>query len=190
MTQPVDPLHWKIKDLEALRKGVDVDTPLSREFLAAALLDSNTSVDLDQSAVVAKAHLDFQHDCVLCRGSLLGELSLQCQRCLAPAKVPVQASLNMTFVPAGGALPVRHDEGSFDPSDPDDVDYAHHDRETVDLRPVVREYLLLSLPITVLCQEECRGLCPSCGIDLNTSTCTCQQRVPLSPFSALAKLKI
>ena len=188
MTQLPDHLHWRIKDLEARKSGFDFDVSLPPEFLSKALADTDT--DVAHSAAAVKGHLDLQHDCVLCRGTLVGELHAPCQRCLQPAQVPVNVSLNMTFVPAGASLPVRDDEAAFDPFDPDDVDYAHHDREVVDLRPVIREHLLLSLPITVLCQEDCRGLCPSCGTDLNSSTCACERAVTLSSFAALANLKV
>ena len=75
--------------------------------------------------------------------------------------------------------------------DDEDVDYAHHDGETVNLWPLLREDLILAVPITVLCKEDCRGLCPSCGIDLNTSTCDCQPAAgSLSPFAGLRSIKL
>jgi uncharacterized protein len=58
-----------------------------------------------------------------------------------------------------------------DPTDDDDA-YAV-DGDVVDLLPLVHDAVLLELPIAPLCAMECRGLCPSCGVDRNTATCTC-----------------
>jgi uncharacterized protein len=48
-----------------------------------------------------------------------------------------------------------------------------HDGRQLDLREDAREALLLELPITPRCREECRGLCPKCGTDLNPGPCAC-----------------
>ena len=74
--------------------------------------------------------------------------------------------------------------------DVDDLDYAHHNGETVELLPIVREYIILSVPITVYCQEDCRGLCPLCGADKNQGDCACQPVGKLSPLSALRDVKL
>lgn len=177
-------LVYRIKDLEAHPHGVDVAVPLDRAFLADMLRD--IEADLDHSEAQVRAHLRYLRGNVQCRGAVTGHLRMTCQRCLQPATVPVDAPLNLIFVPPSTALPSVDDE---EPFDPDDVDYAHHDRALVDLQEVVREQLLLGLPIKVLCREECRGLCPVCGGDRNCAPCNCEQVVSLSPFAALKNLK-
>ena len=56
--------------------------------------------------------------------------------------------------------------------------------------PIVREYIILAVPITVYCNEDCRGLCPLCGADRNQGECSCQPVGKLSPFSALRDVKL
>jgi uncharacterized protein len=53
----------------------------------------------------------------------------------------------------------------------------------------VGEMLALGVPVQPLCQEDCRGLCPRCGIDRNLEACTCTELKPASPFAVLASLK-
>lgn len=84
-----------------------------------------------------------------------------CRRCLAPVRLPVTASVGVLF--------------SQDPAAEDDPDsYPLAAEATViDVRPAVREELLLALPRYLECREDCRGLCPRCGADRNTGACKC-----------------
>jgi uncharacterized protein len=96
-------------------------------------------------------------------GRLVGEAATECRRCLTAVVVPVDETVNAIFVEAD-------DEVADDPDT-----YRLPPRATMlDLRPVVRELWLLGVPKFALCREDCRGLCPSCGIDRNTGDCRCQ----------------
>lgn len=59
--------------------------------------------------------------------------------------------------------------------DPEEPDIFIYEGETVVLKDIVLEYLLLNLPIRKRCYEKCKGLCPFCGINLNKEQCQCQQ---------------
>ncbi|MFN7623911.1 MAG: DUF177 domain-containing protein, partial [Acidobacteriota bacterium] len=56
----------------------------------------------------------------------------------------------------------------------DDLGISVYENDQIDLDEMVVEQLELSLPFRLLCQEDCRGLCPQCGADLNTEACDCQ----------------
>ena len=60
--------------------------------------------------------------------------------------------------------------------------------ETIDLTEGVVEDILLGLPLKVLCSEDCKGICPYCGADLNGEECSCEPGPDISPFSELDKL--
>ncbi len=96
-------------------------------------------------------------------GSLSGVVKLDCRRCLADVTTDVSGEVHFLFAPAG-------DETAAD--DPDVFTYDAGARE-LDLRPAVREAWLLEAPSLVLCRPDCKGLCPSCGTDLNTDQCEC-----------------
>lgn len=95
------------------------------------------------------------------RGELAGEVRGACRRCLAEVILPVSARIDALF--------------SADPDAADDPSvYPLAPRATqVDLRPVVREEVALAVPAYVLCREECAGLCPRCGVDLNQGPHQC-----------------
>ncbi|MFI5234911.1 MAG: YceD family protein [Gemmatimonadales bacterium] len=93
--------------------------------------------------------------------SLQGEVHGACRRCLTEVLRPVQASVSVLF--------------SEDPAAADDPSvYLLEPRAThVDLRPVVREEMALAVPQFLVCREDCAGLCPKCGADLNQGPCVC-----------------
>jgi uncharacterized protein len=61
--------------------------------------------------------------------------------------------------------------------------------DQIDLARMVRENLLLDAPLAPLCRPDCAGLCPTCGIDLNTATCNCDSNVADPRWDALSQLK-
>lgn len=176
-------LKYRIKDLEFGDK--DISLPLTREHLSDAV--SDLGADLDKSKAELSAVLRMHGSVVQCDGWLRGELLVPCQRCLEPARVPVEIRLHAVYTPQSAGA---RKESSDDEIDDEDLDYAHHDGEIVDLWPLVREDLILAVPISVLCREDCRGLCPSCGVDRNTTSCACQPASQLSPFAGLRSLKL
>jgi uncharacterized protein len=98
---------------------------------------------------------------VFWKASLEGEARGTCRRCLRDLTVPVAADVSVLF----SADPANADDPSVYPLAP----RATH----VDLRPVVREEVALAVPAYLLCREECAGLCPACGADLNQGPCGC-----------------
>ena len=175
-------LSYRIKDLENHR--VDVNLALSREFLADAVGDMDA--DLDGCAVNFGAHLSKHNVTVQCDGSLQGRLALPCGRCLEPARVPLEIPVHTIFAPAPK---VPLEDRTTEP-EADDLDFAHHDGEIVDLAPVVREYIILAVPLIILCKDDCLGLCPQCGIDRNVAVCSCPPPPVMGPLAALKSIKL
>jgi uncharacterized protein len=156
----------------------------------------------DPEAGEAAAELDLyiEDENVFARGNLSGWIEVACSRCVGPVRIAVDEPLQVTFMPASrvpdgaAALAAETDaaaEGEADAEDPDadDVDlFPYHGKE-IDLEPLMREQIILAVPFAPLCSESCRGLCPVCGIDRNTGTCTCDP-APADPrWSALKNLK-
>jgi uncharacterized protein len=95
-------------------------------------------------------------------GQIAGDVVLPCRRCLAEARVHVQDESHVIFA----------DAGSDEANDPD-VQILDERSYDIDLRPAIREQWLLNAPSYALCREECRGICPTCGKDLNEGPCDC-----------------
>jgi uncharacterized protein len=118
------------------------------------------------------------------RGPIKAEISLPCAGCLGPAKVTIDSTLKMTFVPPG-----EDEETSADPLE--DLEVATHDLDTVDLEPIVREQIILGLPISVRCGDDCKGLCPTCGQNRNERDCGHREAETPSLLAAqLSKLNL
>lgn len=62
--------------------------------------------------------------------------------------------------------------------------------EEIDLRSLIAEQVIMALPYRALCDENCKGVCASCGIDLNQQACQCRQENVLNKFAALKDFKI
>lgn len=175
-------LAARLKDLD--NSPVDIDTSLSRELLRDAVGDMDA--ELDDCAVTLKAHLAKHSTTVQCDGELKGVLTLPCHRCLGPAKVPLAVPVHTIFVPPA-KIPVE--DTTADP-EADDLDFAHHDGEIVDLAPIMREYIILAVPLRILCKDDCLGLCPQCGTDRNVAGCGCSPVPSIGPFAALKNVKL
>ena len=99
-------------------------------------------------------------------GRMSGEVDEECRRCLGPARVKVDEELHLLFADA-----------TDEESDDSDVYMLEPRATTVDLRPALREQWLLAVPGLALCREDCKGLCPRCGADLNLGPCNCEPDV-------------
>ena len=95
------------------------------------------------------------------RATLRTRIAGECRRCLAAVPVAVATDI--------GALFSQNPDAE---NDPDSYPVAR-DAIQIDLGPAVREELLLAVPRWVVCRDDCRGLCPRCGKDLNAGPCGC-----------------
>jgi uncharacterized protein len=132
---------------------------------------------------------------VFLRGRLHGWLRVACSRCLSEVRVLVDEELAVTYVPRE-RLPASDDaDAAGDDEDPgleltvDDIDLYGYDGETVDLEPLLREQLILSVPLAPLCRESCQGLCPQCGANRNHEPCACQPIID-PRLAALRDIKV
>lgn len=118
---------------------------------------------------------------ILVSGEVSGEMDFACRRCLMPVRCPVRETVEMYFRPAS-------ENGHEDEDDAESYLLPSGAAE-VSLAEAVREQLLLQLPEFVVCREECRGLCPLCGTDLNRDSCDCEPESDPGPWDALRNLK-
>jgi uncharacterized protein len=126
------------------------------------------------------------------------QLTAPCGRCLTPVGVDVPLDFQLTFVPResvaqgedtdreGDAERSTRKAGSFTAEDVNEETYAG---KVIDVDPVVREQVVLSLPMCPVCQESCKGLCSVCGANLNERDCGCDRHVPDPRWAGLEKLR-
>ena len=112
------------------------------------------------------------------------EQTLQCQRCLEPVTEPVEADVELLVQPPDENLAVGEVE-----LDEEDLGVYVLEGEELDLDPLLVEQLQLAVPMRPLCREDCAGLCPTCGTNLNAGECACEEEVADPRWSGLAALR-
>jgi uncharacterized protein len=110
------------------------------------------------------------------RGRLTAVVETGCGRCLESYELPVGQELDLFYLPRAEGRPQEQEE-EVELTDREVV-VGYYDGETLDLGEVLREQIVLGLPMKRLCRESCRGRCPSCGQDLNQGACGCPPAEP------------
>jgi uncharacterized protein len=105
---------------------------------------------------------------VFVKGVVSGEVELQCSRCLKEYILPIKTLLEVTYHPVQNLnkeelIELKRDEM--------DVDF--YKEGLIDTEDIIRDQILLNIPMKPLCSEDCKGLCNICGTDLNYSECGC-----------------
>ena len=128
---------------------------------------------VDDRAAAVHGRLDALSDAVFFSGTVEGEYRLECVRCLGA----VEESFS---------LPADELFGTHITEDSDEGYPLRHDE--IDLEPLVRDVVLLGVPLHPLCRPECAGLCAHCGADRNSSQCGCAEEEGHPALAALAEL--
>ncbi len=112
-------------------------------------------------------------------GDMATVLQSNCARCSEPFLEPLHVALEERFI-----------KGTVENAS-DDEDAYQFEGDTLELSHMVLDNLFLHLPIVSLCREDCKGLCPNCGCNLNITQCSCQPDDPVknSPLAALEQLR-
>lgn len=105
---------------------------------------------------------------ILVKGVVDSEVELTCSRCLNPFNCPLTLSIEEEYFPT---TDVNSGASLSSSADPDRFTIDEH--HVLDLTEVLRQRALLVIPMKPLCREDCAGLCPSCGRNLNLGPCSC-----------------
>lgn len=115
---------------------------------------------------------------VVVRGGVTGTFGRQCRRCLEPVEVEIDEELGRLYREGDDLVEEEGEDVLALPSGPE-----------LDLTDPVRETVLLAVPKYVYCREECQGLCPQCGTNLNESACDCATEEVDERWGPLRRLK-
>jgi len=123
------------------------------------------------------------HDVVV-NGHIDTRAQVDCDRCLKPVELPVSADFELEYI-TGSDYESSHVAELTEA----EMSVAVFDGEAIDVDEIVKEQILLAVPTRMLCREECKGICPECGIDRNTSECQCVTDDIDPRWAALKNLK-
>jgi uncharacterized protein len=150
---------------------------------APSLLDSLGEGVTLAGPVEVSLRITPQDDRYLIEGTVRGTLQVGCDRCAEPVMLAVNAPCAVDAVPA----PSETDGGEHGGLGRGDLDVMFVPGELLNVVDLVREQLLLQVPMRVLCREDCAGLCPRCRKNLNVGPCGCPATTDIDPRLELLK---
>jgi uncharacterized protein len=108
-----------------------------------------------------------------------------CNRCLEPADFRIDSSFDLFYRPAEST--VGGEEVEIDAGE---AEIAFYEGGGIGLKDVLREHVLLSMPMQRVCREDCQGMCPVCGQNRNLINCGCEAKLVDDRWSALKKVQV
>lgn len=117
-------------------------------------------------------------------GEIKVTLGFECSRCLKEFSHPLSSSIRIDYMP----MKEMGKEKEYELKS-DDLDKSFYKGDKIDMTELVKEQILLILPMQPLCSSECKGLCPVCGKDLNEGHCTCERKGIDQRLAILKKFK-
>jgi uncharacterized protein len=141
------------------------------------------------SPIFIDLHIQPEHDMFSVKGGLAFTLRVLCSRCLASFEVAPKQRFTLRF---SRKIPQDVHAGNVEgvALTADEIGLAFFEGDSIDLRDAVQEQVVLAVPLYPVCRENCKGLCPRCGVDLNVETCRCTADKPPGPFDVLKNLKL
>ena len=99
-------------------------------------------------------------------GDIRGSMEGRCSRCLKRYAFSIEKGFDFVLTPEPPSAKSRE-------LSRDELGLSYYSSDEVDLSPLIAEQAILALPTRALCAPQCRGLCPGCGVDLNSESCRC-----------------
>jgi uncharacterized protein len=118
------------------------------------------------------------------QGNLQVTVEAPCDRCLEPVSLPLHSPFDLVYMPASETL-----EGGEDEIDEAAVEVGFYEGNGLQLNDVLREVVLLALPMQLVCHEGCKGICPVCGQNRNQRACACQSAAADDRWYKLKELR-
>lgn len=174
-------MFFSVRELELRKAHFDVAFPpgeiefFDKKLRQASVLTAEGSVELlgnTLGELRVRGHLDV-------------DMEAECDRCLEPARIPLHSDFDLFYRPKPESGRPR-EEVEIDDGE---SQIAFYEGEGLDLGEILREHILLSLPMQRICGEDCKGICPACGQNRNVAACGCAPKPVDDRWAALKDLK-
>ena len=120
---------------------------------------------------------------VFVNGHVDTRAQVECDRCLKPIELPVNADFELEYITGS-----EYESSAVAELTEAEMSVSVFDGEALDVDEIVKEQILLAVPSRVLCREDCKGICPQCGVDRNTGECNCETKEIDPRWAALKDL--
>ena len=175
-------MKLKVHDIEETTKELVFDEPT--EGLNDLLVHGQVH-DFDFAPAVT-VRLDYYRagQELFFQGHVSGSVTGHCARCLE--EYPFILGTDFTIV----LLPKTDEVVPEEELTDDELDLSVYEGDELDLSPLLREQIILALPTRPLCDDSCKGLCPTCGLNLNVESCSCTASTGDARLAVLRNIKI
>ena len=178
-------MDFKIIDLEREPQEFDLElAPGAIDFGGEAEQKGNLATS-GQAEVIHehRGPRDIVADIRL-RGRFAGNFQAPYARCIEPVELPLAGEFDLIFRPLGADAgpPERSITAS-------ETEIGYYQKDSLSLEDVLREQVLLALPVRTLCKPDCEGICPRCGANRNTHPCSCESGPSNPKWEALTRLR-
>jgi uncharacterized protein len=173
-------VFFSIKELEARKVRFQADFPPGEIEFSDETLRQVSNLHTEGVAELLSNTLGE----IRVQGQLSVDMEADCDRCLEPTKVPLQSEFDLFYRPADfddGPNEMAIDEGQSA--------MGFYDDGGIELKDVIREHVLLSVPMQQICSEACLGICPQCGKNRNQGDCHCAVKPGDDRWAALRDVK-
>jgi uncharacterized protein len=174
-------MFLSVKELELRKIRFDEAFEPGQIDFTEEVLEQATPLRTAGSAELLK-HSDGE---IRIQGRYTVEMMAQCDRCLGSARFPLDTAFDLYYRPASfiaRAEEVEIDEG--------EAEIGFYEGSGIELEDILREQVLLALPMQRVCSEDCKGICPLCGKNRNETTCDCKVESLRDHWGALRNLEI
>jgi uncharacterized protein len=172
-------MFLSIKEMELQKVRFDETFAPGQIDFSGEALDQESPLHAAGTAELL-AHTDGE---IRIRGSYTVEMTAECDRCLGRARYPMDSRFDLFYRPASQIA--REEEVSIDEGE---TEIGFYEGGGIDLEEILRERVLLELPMQRVCSDACQGICPVCGKNRNESPCDCKTTAADDRWGALRSL--
>ncbi len=165
-------------------KPVDLEYTLPKEWLKRDEYDD--SILGLGSPISVRFHIKRIGERYVIEGRISGKIILRCDRCTEEFSYSLDSDFKIFLMPQ----PVNIKPDEEIELKEDDMSVVFISEKEIELDEIVRSEIYLALPMKFLCKEDCKGLCPVCGKNLNRERCNCQKMTGHPAFLKLKELKL
>jgi uncharacterized protein len=172
----------RVEDITAEAKDLrfsEPQTEINRLLALGPIREYEVSAPVDVRVSYYRAGMDLFFE-----GALNAHTMATCARCAEQFRTSADRGFRFVLTPKSVG---DEDESGLRI---EDLELSTYDGAEVDLSPLINEQILLGLPTRPLCSDECRGLCPGCGTNLNQSSCGCAAAAADPRFAALRSIRV
>ena len=173
-------MFLSVKEMELRKIRFDeAFQPGQIDFTGEALTQSSPLHAVGTAELLAQAEGE-----VRVRGRYTVEMTAECDRCLGTARFPLEAGFDLFYRPV--SFIAREEEVGIDE---DEAEIGFYEGGGMELEDILREQVLLALPMQRVCRDDCKGICPVCGVNRNDATCDCRIESDDDRWGALRNLE-